>query len=173
MTKRNVMITLSTSRTEVAEELSQEDGEIRFDVGRYALSKMPEPTDLMVEGRLVTNRHRVELVYEEGELSGMQGSVTSIGFAREEPSLVSMIRTGTVATALVFEEGKRHFSIYNTPYSDFQVCVHTLRVENRLLRDGLLRLEYLIEIHGAQAEHCRMTVRVRSDDGLFDQTESR
>ena len=161
MTKRNVMITLSTSRTEVPEDLFDEENDTFPDSFRMALSPLPEPTDLLIEGRLVTGKNRVELLYEESELSGMEGSVTSIGFERETPELISMIRTGSVSTALVFEEGKRHVSIYNTPFSDFQVCVHTLRVKNELLTRGKIFLDYLIELHGAQAEHCRMTVSVR------------
>ena len=162
MTKRNVMVTLSTARTEIAEDLFDEESEGILQPQDFLLPELPEPTDLIVEGRLVTNEQRVELVYEEGELSGMEGSVTAIGFDRATPGLISMIRTGTVATALVFEEGKRHFSVYDTPYSSFQVCVHTLRIENALLTEGRIHLDYLIEIHGAQAEHCRMTIRART-----------
>ena len=44
---------------------------------------------------------------------------------------------------------------------DLEVCVRTLKVKNRLLEENRLELDYLIEIHGAQAEHCKMTVTVR------------
>ena len=161
MTKRNVTITISTSRIEVPEDLFDDNSTptVPFDCMHV---RMPEPTHLMVEGRLVTSPSRVELIYEEGELSGMEGSVTSVGFDRRAPELISMMRTGSVETALVFEQGKRHISVYDTPISSFQVCVRTLRVENRLLSDGVLQLDYLVEIHGAQAEHCRMTIAVRT-----------
>lgn len=160
MTKRNVMITLSTARIEVPEDLFADESSdpVPFDCLH---TEMPDPTDLLVEGRLVTSPSRVELVYEEGELTGMEGSVTALGFDRNTPGLVSMIRTGSVETALVFEQNKRHFSVYDTPFSSFQVCVHTIRVENKLLEEGRLYLDYLVEIHGAQAEHCRMTVSIR------------
>lgn len=169
MTKRNVMITLSTSRIEIPETLFEEgvpDDYFMLDFDLKTPSSMPEPTDLLIEGRLVTSPKRVELVYEEGELTGMEGSVTSVGFDRDNPGLVSMIRTGSVETALIFEEGKRHFSVYNTPFSDFQVCVHTLQVQNRLLKEGTLSLDYLIEIHGAQAERCKMTISARTAETL-------
>ncbi len=166
MTKRNVMITISTSRVEIAEELFDEESDRIPSPFESLLTEMPEPTDLLVEGRLVTTPKRVELLYEESELTGMEGSVTSIGFDRDQPGLISMIRTGRVETALVFEQGKRHFSVYDTPLSSFQVCVHTLRVENDLLKSGKLYLDYLVEIHGAQAEHCRMTVTATPSDDL-------
>ena len=120
-----------------------------------------------MEGRLITGRDRVELVWDESELSGMGGSTAVVGFDRATPGMVSMIRSGTVATAMVFEAGKRHMSVYDTPFSSFEVCVHTLTVENRLLTDGQIDLEYLIEIHGAEAERCVMNITVKTEESLF------
>ena len=144
---------------DVDENDTEEEIEEKLNINDL-LAEMPEPTEMLMEGRLITSPTRVELVYEEGELTGMEGSVTAIGFDRVAPTLVSMMRTGPVRTALTFEEGKRHICIYNTPYSDFEVCVHARCVENKLLTEGTLKLDYLVEIHGAQAEHCRMTIEV-------------
>jgi uncharacterized beta-barrel protein YwiB (DUF1934 family) len=116
---------------------------------------------MLMEGKRLTSEKRVELVYAESELTGMQGSITAIGFDRANPDLVSMIRTGPVRTAMTFEEGKRHICLYNTPFSEFEVCVRTIKVHNRLLEENKLELDYLIEIHGAKAEHCKMTVTLR------------
>ncbi len=179
MTKRDVMIHMLTARKEMngslfeeGEELDEEeyqgDPPAFQDMLRELTGEMPEPTEMFMEGKLVTNEHRVELIYEEGELTGMDGSVTSIGFDRTDPSLVSMMRTGPVRTALTFEKGKRHLCLYNTPYSDFEVCVHALNVNNRLLQEGRLELDYLVEIHGAQAEHCKMTVSIRPIEKMGD-----
>ena len=170
MTKRNVMINILTSRIEMNLSLFDEEAENEEaeeisqsfeDVLRNVAGEMPEPTEMLMEGKLLTSVHRVELVYAESELTGMQGSLTAIGFDRANPDLVSMIRTGPVRTAMTFEEGKRHICLYNTPFSEFEVCVRTIKVNNRLLEENLLELDYLIEIHGAQAEHCKMTVTVR------------
>ena len=171
MTTQNVMIDILTSRIEMnlslfseepeneeAEELSQSFEEML----KNRKGEMPEPTEMLMEGKLLVAGHRVELVYAESELTGMQGSVTAIGFEPSNPDLVSMVRTGPVRTAMTFEEGKRHICLYNTPFSEFEVCVRTLKVNNRLLEENKLELDYLIEIHGAQAEHCKMTVTVRS-----------
>ena len=170
MTKREVMIHMLTSRLELGgslfddeEDEATEDGGIDF---AALLGEMPEPTEMLMEGRIVTNRTRVELVYEESELTGMEGSVTSIGFDRNNPTLISMMRTGPVRTALTFEEGKRHYCVYNTPYSDFEVCVRAVHVENDLLREGRMVLDYVVEIHGAQAEHCKMTITVRPKEEI-------
>ncbi len=167
MTKRNVMISISTSRLELAKSLFADDNDLDEDDFDLPDDEFPEPTELLIEGRLVTGRDRVELVWDEGELSGMEGSVTSLGFDRANPGLVSMMRSGTVSTAMVFEEHRRHVSVYDTPFSSFQISVHTLRVENALLSEGVIYLDYLIEVHGAEAEHCVMTVAIKSPESLF------
>lgn len=178
MTKRNVMIDILTSRVEMNMSLfsGEPDGEILEEneggmpsieeILKTVTGEMPEPTEMLMEGRLITNEHRVELIYEESELTGMEGSVTSIGFDRANPALVSMLRTGPVRTAMTFEEGRRHICLYNTPFSEFEVCVRTIKVNNRLLEENRLELDYLIEIHGAQAEHCKMTVTLRPRMGI-------
>lgn len=161
MIKRNVMIKLLSYRTEMSgslfegdeeeyEELPEENGD----------DESNEPTEMLIEGRLLEGTDRIELVYEESELSGMEGSVTSVGFDRSNPGLISMMRSGTVSTALVFEENRRHICVYHTPFSDFEVCSFALRVENRLLSEGRIELDYIIEIHGAQAERCRMILSI-------------
>ncbi|MBO7274545.1 MAG: DUF1934 domain-containing protein, partial [Clostridia bacterium] len=171
MTKQNVMIDILTSRIEMNMSLFDEDAEAEEieesipqsfeDVLKNFSGEMPEPTEMLMEGKLLVAEHRVELVYAESELTGMQGSLTAIGFEPSNPDLVSMVRTGPVRTAMTFEEGKRHICLYNTPFSEFEVCVRTIKVNNRLLEENKLELDYLIEIHGAQAEHCKMTVTVR------------
>ena len=164
------MIDILTSRVEMnlslfAEETENEEVEEMVqsfeDMLKNARGEMPEPTEMLMEGKLLVAGHLVELVYAESELTGMQGSVTAIGFEPSNPDLVSMVRTGPVRTAMTFEEGKRHICLYNTPFSEFEVCVRTIKVNNRLLEENKLELDYLIEIHGAQAEHCKMTVTVR------------
>lgn len=173
MTKRNVMISILTSRTEMNMSLFAEDAEAEeIEEGadgapsldailKNVTGEMPEPTEMLIEGRLLTSELRVELVYAESELTGMEGSLTAIGFDRANPGLVSMIRTGPVRTAMTFEQGRRHICLYNTPFSEFEVCVRTIKVNNRFLEENLLELDYLIEIHGAQAEHCKMWISIR------------
>ena len=74
--------------------------------------------------------------------------------------MVSMIREGVVSTALVFEAGKRHHCLYQTPFMPFEVCVYTKKVENRLLDEGYLELDYMIEIRGARAERTQFRMEL-------------
>lgn len=123
-----------------------------------------ETLEMITQGFVRVRSGRVEIVYDEGELSGMEGSQTVISYAKGEPQTVSMIRTGAVSTALVFERGVRHLCTYETPYMPFQIGVFALSVDNRLESEGVIVLDYLIEIRGAQAERCKMTMKVTKTD---------
>lgn len=172
MTRRDVMITIRTVRRGVpvplfrsdeaeTEEDCDEEYDDEFEEWGDEESGEAEEAEILTEGRLITTSQRVELVYEESELTGMEGSVTKLGFDRAVPELISLLRGGTVSTALVFESRKRHVCVYDTPFSGFEVCVQTIEVRNELLTKGELYLDYLIEIHGARTERCKMNLTVR------------
>ena len=120
----------------------------------------PEVMEINVLAHSRISNGRFEIFYEETEVTGMEGSTTSISFSLEESEMVSMVREGGVSTALVFEQGKRHHCVYNTPYMPFEICVHTMKVENRLLDAGTLELDYVIEIRGAKAERTKFSMQI-------------
>ena len=131
-----------------------------------ALFEQPAPeaevehTETTVEGRYHDSGDRISIGYKETELSGMEGSSTSVSFQKSAPAIVSMLRDGSVKTALIFERGKRHLCVYQTQIMPFEVCVFTKRVDNRLDTEGTLEMDYTVEIRGAQAERTRFQMRV-------------
>ena len=100
------------------------------------------------------------IVYEESELTGMEGSTTQVSFERSCPELITMMRHGTINTILVFEKGKRHICTYQTQYMPFEICVNTKDVQNNLLESGKIDLDYIVEIRGAQAERTRFCIEI-------------
>ena len=157
--KKEVRIRLKSVRHEVEASLfsEEEDGVYKSE---EELSTEPEIIEICSLGSMVTKEGRVEISYEETEATGMAGATTAVSFMLEQPSVVSMLRDGAVSTVLVFEAGKRHHCIYQTPFMPFEVCVHTLKVENRLLEDGFLNLDYMIEIRGARAERTKFCMEL-------------
>lgn len=119
-----------------------------------------EAIELNSEGKMNIDGKNIEIVYEESEITGMEGSSTSLHFSADDPGLVSMIRSGNVSTSLVFEQGKRHHCVYNTPIMPFEICVRTHKVRNTLLENGRLELDYMIEIRGANAERTNFTLEI-------------
>ena len=120
----------------------------------------PRAMEISLFGHMEEKDGRVEIIYTEDDSTGLDGSTTAISYAKNNSGIVTMIREGAVSTALVFEAGKRHHSVYNTPYMPFTVCVHTLTVSNRIDTDGILELDYIVEIRGAQAERTKFKLEL-------------
>ena len=134
-----------------------EDEEIESDAENNA----PEgPIEMFSEGELYITDERVIIAYDESELTGMEGSHTQVRFERNMPELVTMMRDGSVNTILVFEQGKRHICTYQTPYMPFEICVFTKSVKNNLLENGVIELDYIVEIRGAQAERTQFKIEI-------------
>ena len=119
-----------------------------------------EHTEMTAEAELIRNGGKTAIRYAESELSGMEGATTEIFFFDDTPHIVTMERDGGYTTSFVFEGGKRHICVYNTPIMTFEMGIHTKEVQNRLLDEGYILLDYLLEIHGAGAERNRVQVSI-------------
>ena len=71
-----------------------------------------EKLDIFTEGTLTSCDGRISISYNETELTGMEGTVTTITFKMDEPGIITVLRTGSVYTALTLEEGRRHICVY-------------------------------------------------------------
>lgn len=123
----------------------------------------PQEIALTTEGSYHDDGTRVTISYREGEMSGMAGAKTSLFFNKSEQTLLTMTRDGAVRTALIFEEGRRHICIYQTPVMQMEVAVKTKRIKNTLAENGKLHLDYIVEIKGADPERTTLTLELLPD----------
>lgn len=61
-------------------------------------------------------------VYDETELSGMEGTRTKLRISQEDFLLT---RTGTTTGDMRFVKGSRNKTIYNTPYGSLEITIYT------------------------------------------------
>ncbi len=163
--KKQIKIKIISKQYELSrklmEKLFEEFEELNDE--EEAPSKANEEADTLelgAEGYISDDGERIEISYDESELTGMEGASTTLSFDKKSPSLVTMLRGGSVTTAMVFEQKKRHICVYETPYMPFELCIHTLAVKNELLTRGLLYLDYVVEFKGAQAERTKFTMMI-------------
>ena len=119
--------------------------------------------ELVTKGRLLDcGEDGLTLTYQESELTGMEGTLTS--FQVEKSGRVTLWRMGEFNSQMVFEEGKRHLSLYQTPYGDLSVGVRANKVKNTLgMTGGDLEIDYAIEIDHALAGQSLFRIHVRED----------
>ena len=119
----------------------------------------PDATELMTEGTLTLREGNLYLAFQESELTGMEGTTTT--FAVEGPR-VTLMRTGSVNSQMVFEEGKQHTSLYETPFGELTVDIQTSKlIHNLSERGGLMEIKYSIAVeHTVTGRNC-FKIRVR------------
>ena len=119
----------------------------------------PDETELMTEGTMALTEDGIVLSYEESELTGMEGTTTT--FEVKGPR-VTLIRSGTVNSQMVFEEGRQHTSLYETPFGELSVDIQTSELKHNLSeRGGLMEIKYSIAVeHTVTGRNC-FKIRVR------------
>ena len=119
----------------------------------------PDATELMTEGTMEVTGDGIVLSYEESELTGMEGTTTT--FEVKGPR-VTLIRSGAVNSQMVFEEGRQHTSLYETPFGELSVDIQTSELKHNLAeRGGLMEIKYSIAVeHTVTGRNC-FKIRVR------------
>ena len=107
--------------------------------------------ELMTEGTLRYEDDFYEISYEESEMTGLEGTTTTVRV--ENGRTVMLDRTGTTTSDLVIELGKKHYCHYNTPYGSCTVGVQAKKVESDMnVNGGSLAAVYTLEINAKSAE---------------------
>ena len=101
--------------------------------------------ELTTEGELSVSTDSYTLKYKESELTGLEGTTTEITV--ENNGIVNLVRSGTVNSNLVFEEGKRHLSYYDTNDGAFSIGVFASYVDTVLERNyGEISITYAMDV---------------------------
>lgn len=119
----------------------------------------PDSIELTTNGKLNVTPYGYHLSYEESELTGMEGTLTSF---EVRPGRIVLTRTGTTTSEMVFEQGIRHLSLYDTPYGQLEIGVFSRVVESSLNEHGgEIRVRYAIDIDHQLAGENNIHLKVR------------
>ena len=119
----------------------------------------PDATELMTEGTMELTDSGMLLNYQETELTGMKGTTTT--FEVKGPQVI-LTRAGTVNSQMVFEEGRQHTSLYETPFGELTVDIQTGRLRHNLSeRGGILEIQYSIAVEHTVTGRNSFKIRVK------------
>ncbi len=117
-----------------------------------------DKVDLVTAAKLYQRRGKYYIVYDESELTGMEGSRTTVRLGAGEAAVV---RTGSCPSELLFAENERHVGLYQTPFGAMTISTHTTRLHNTVgSNGGQLVIDYTLEVdHSLVGEnHLEMVV---------------
>ena len=119
----------------------------------------PDATELMTEGILERTAGGLRLTYQETALTGMEGTTTTFEVSGSQ---VILTRTGSVNSQMVFEEGRQHTSLYETPFGELSVDIQTSALRHNLTeRGGLLEIKYSIAVAHTVTGRNSFKIRVK------------
>ena len=124
----------------------------------------PDVTELVTAGTLRREQEGYTIAYQETELTGLEGTTTKL---RIEGPRVTLLRQGSVNSQMIFEVGRKHLSMYETPYGALAVGIETRRLKNTVDEaGGDLEIDYAIEIDNLLAGKSRFQLNVKKKPGL-------
>ena len=124
----------------------------------------PDVTELVTGGTLRREKEGYTIAYQETELTGLEGTTTKL---RIEGPKVTLLRQGSVNSQMVFEVGRKHLSMYETPYGALAVGIETRRMKNPVDEaGGELEIDYAIEIDNLLAGKSQFQLNVKKKPGL-------
>ncbi|MDR1954109.1 MAG: DUF1934 domain-containing protein [Clostridiales Family XIII bacterium] len=122
----------------------------------------PEGMEFITEGRFYRKGDSMYLVYDESDLSGMEGCTTSLKITGDT---IRMKRYGEdvgIETAINFEKGKRFNGFYDTPFGSVEMEVLTNEVKNRIKEsgEGSIDIDYNVSLKGLAESRSLLSIEI-------------
>ena len=104
----------------------------------------PDSLQLVTAGKYGVDSDQICLTWEESELTGMEGTRTSITV---QPRSVVLSREGKLNTSMEFLEGKKSYFLYETPFGSATMGLDTQRIRSSFdLHGGNREIEYTVDV---------------------------
>ena len=82
--------------------------------------------------------------YRESELTGLEGTTTTFRIGKDR---ITLHREGTLNSEMIFQEGEKHLSLYETPYGGLMLGVRTRKARSDIGQaGGDLEIRYALEV---------------------------
>ena len=122
----------------------------------------PEVIELVTDGTMEFRNGGWDISYEESALTGMEGVTTTF---RVEPGKLTLLRSGKLSSAMVFQENVPHDSLYQLEFGALLMTVKATRVFYDLVPDGgMVDLVYEICIENTEAGVIDYHLDIRSKE---------
>ena len=121
-----------------------------------------EPIEIVVPGQYYFRNGSHYLRYEEMLDDTAE---TTVNYIKMSPNGVEVRKQGQVNVHMVFEEGKKNKTFYNTPYGTLQMGISATGLELKESEDGIqMKVDYALDMNEEHVSDCYLTVKAQSKD---------
>ena len=121
-----------------------------------------EPIEIVVPGQYYFRNGSHYLRYEEMLDDSAQTTVNYIKMSSEG---VEIRKQGQVNVHMVFEQGKKNKTFYNTPYGTLQMGIAATGLELKESEDDIqMKVDYALDMNEEHVADCYLTVQAQSKE---------
>lgn len=125
-------------------------------------SQSNDPNDkieVSTVGQFIMKDGLYEAIYEETEISGMEGTTTTV---RIKDDIVTLVREGTTSTTMEFKKNNNSVVLYNTPYGMMEFKLTTKQLESSIDENGGdIFIDYGLGIAGQDTLHTKLSLNIK------------
>ena len=119
-------------------------------------------TELFTQGSFYKKNNNYYITYDESETTGFDGSKTTLKV--EGNDKVTLMRSGSVKSHLIIENGLRNVGHYGTLEGDMMIGVYTKSIDSSLCdTGGDLYFSYALDINSSLISENEVYINVKTD----------
>ena len=120
-----------------------------------------EVIEVVTPGKFHLGESEFKAVYEESEISGMDGTTTTLVIKYD---VLVLEREGSTSTRMEFKKGEDVISLYNTPYGMMNINISTKELDIDMDEDGgVIYTKYVLGLEGQPGITTELKVKIRAN----------
>ena len=120
-----------------------------------------EVIEVVTPGKFHLGESEFKAVYEESEISGMDGTTTTLVI---KDDVLVLEREGFTSTRMEFKKGEDVISLYNTPYGMMNINISTKELDIDMDEDGgVIYTKYVLGLEGQPGITTELKVKIRAN----------
>ena len=120
-----------------------------------------EVIEVVTPGKFHLGESEFKAVYEESEISGMDGTTTTLVI---KDDVWVLEREGSTSTRMEFKKGEDVISLYNTPYGMMNINISTKELDIDMDEDGgVIYTKYVLGLEGQPGITTELKVKIRAN----------
>lgn len=127
--------------------------------GDQYLDENGSAVEFVTDGQYLCTGDKIVFNYFESQLTGMEGTVTTVEVGK---GMASINRTGAVNMNMMFEEGKKHYFMYETQFGAMSMGLETNNIHSTLgEHGGDLEIHYVLNLENSQLSRNTFKINVK------------
>lgn len=118
-----------------------------------------EAIEVVTPGTFIIHDEGFKAIYEESEISGMEGTTTTLNI---QDNIMVLERVGSTTTNMEFKEGTMAVSLYNTPYGVLNLNVDTEKLNINVNENGgEIYSKYILGLEGQEGITTELNIKIK------------